>query len=517
MGPADLIRHDPSRGPGRGALVSRGAQARRHPKGLGTDNGHCGNDGRPESPTLMIRLFRHYVSTSLVVLIASETLIFALAVCVALSARLEHAARIPGLGGNEVYPKVLVFALVMLFTMTAMGLYQRGLRDSLWGVTFRIGTGFLFGGFVLALVAIAFPWASFGRDEFLLAIVTALLGVAMARLVFHVLVHHDPLSLRILVLGSGAQAAQLMQLRRRSDWQGINLIGYVRMPNERAVVDCNRVLDVKTNLCDLAREHDVDEIVIAADNRRKTFPIEDLLECKMSGVQVTELLTFFERQFGRVHLDSLYPGSLIFLDGFSHAVVRRHSKRAFDVLLSLTMLVVALPVFTLTALAIWLESGGRGPVFYRQERVGRNGVTFEVLKFRSMTVDAERDGVPTWATPDDDRTTRVGRFIRGVHIDELPQLINVLKGEMSFVGPRPERPTFVETLAERIPYYTMRHRVTPGITGWAQIRYPYGASERDAREKLEYDLYYIKNYSLFLDLIIIFQTAQVVLWGDGAR
>jgi exopolysaccharide biosynthesis polyprenyl glycosylphosphotransferase len=184
-------------------------------------------------------------------------------------------------------------------------------------------------------------------------------------------------------------------------------------------------------------------------------------------------------------------------------VVRKYSKRAFDVLLSLTMLVLTLPAFILTALAVWLESSGRGPVFYRQERVGRNGVTFEVLKFRSMTVDAEHDGVPTWATRDDGRVTRVGRFIRGARLDELPQLINVLKGEMSFVGPRPERPEFVETLAERIPYYTMRHRVTPGITGWAQIRYPYGASEGDAREKLEYDLYYIKNYSLFLDLIII--------------
>jgi len=465
----------------------------------------------------MIRLFRHYVATSLVILSVSEGLIFILAVYVALSASFGHRAQVSDVAGTGVYPKALVFALVMLLTMTATGLYQRGLRDSVWGVAFRIGVGFLFGGFVLVLIADAFPDVSFGREEFLLAILTALLGVAMARLIFHGLVHHDTLRLRLLVLGSGAQAAQLMQLRRRSDWRGINLVGYVRMPYDQAAVEFNRVLDIKTNLLDLAREHDVDEIVIAVDNRRKTFPIEDLLECKMSGVRVTELLTFFERQFGRVRLDTLYPSSLIFLDGFSHAVVRRYSKRAFDALLSLTMLVVTLPVSALTALAIWIESGGRGPVFYRQERVGRNGVTFEVLKFRSMRVDAERDGVPTWATPNDSRITRVGRFIRSARFDELPQLINVLKGEMSFVGPRPERPKFVETLADRIPYYTMRHRVTPGITGWAQIRYPYGASEGDAREKLEYDLYYMKNYSSFLDLIILFQTVQVVLWGHGAR
>jgi exopolysaccharide biosynthesis polyprenyl glycosylphosphotransferase len=218
-----------------------------------------------------------------------------------------------------------------------------------------------------------------------------------------------------------------------------------------------------------------------------------------------------------VKIDALQPTRMILLDGFSQAVLRSYSKRLSDLVASVVGLVLAAPVMLVAALAIYIESGGRGPIFYRQERVGRNGRVFQIIKFRSMRVDAEKLGVPQFAARNDPRVTAVGRFIRKTRIDELPQLFNVLKDEMSFVGPRPERPQFVEALSRKIPYYALRHRVNPGITGWAQISYPYGATEQDARAKLEYDLYYIKNYSLFLDLTIIFQTIQVILWGEGAR
>jgi sugar transferase (PEP-CTERM system associated) len=225
---------------------------------------------------------------------------------------------------------------------------------------------------------------------------------------------------------------------------------------------------------------------------------------------------FFERQTGRINIEALNPSSMVFADGIIQAVLKSYLHRFLDLVISLTVLILTVPVMLLAALLIWLESGCRGPILYRQTRVGRDGKLFRILKFRSMSVDAEKSGA-RWAVQDDTRITVVGGFLRKSRIDELPQLINVLKGDMSFVGPRPERPEFVEELANEIPFYDLRHRVNPGITGWAQICYPYGASKEDAKDKLEYDLYYIKNYSLFLDLMILIQTAQVILWGKGAR
>ncbi len=228
-----------------------------------------------------------------------------------------------------------------------------------------------------------------------------------------------------------------------------------------------------------------------------------------------ELSSFFERETGCVQLQSLNPSWLIFSDGFDRGLLRDTSKRLFDVVVSGILLVVALPIMALTALLIKLDS--RGPILYRQERIGQGGAAFDVLKFRSMRTDAEKDGKPQWAKQNDSRVTRVGRVIRLLRIDELPQIFNVLKGEMSFVGPRPERPFFVDQLSEMIPYFMYRHNVKPGITGWAQIRYSYGSSVEDAIEKLQYDLYYVKNHSFFLDLVVLFQTMQVILFHKGAR
>ena len=237
----------------------------------------------------------------------------------------------------------------------------------------------------------------------------------------------------------------------------------------------------------------------------------------MNGVQITDITNFLEQRTSKIRLDTMHPSTLIFADGYSHAVLASYGKRMLDISASLALLAVSWPVMLLTAMAIYLESGGKGTILYRQERVGKDGIPFNVLKFRSMRMDAEKDGKAQWASKDDDRVTRIGRVIRKYRIDELPQLLNVLKGDMSFVGPRPERPLFVQELSSKIPYYGLRHKVNPGITGWAQICYPYGSSDQDALEKLQYDLYYIKNYSLWFDFLILAQTVYAVLSGRGGR
>jgi sugar transferase (PEP-CTERM system associated) len=262
------------------------------------------------------------------------------------------------------------------------------------------------------------------------------------------------------------------------------------------------------------QELHADEIVVAADDRRG-LPVSELLECKLQGVSVVDALAFWEREAGQIDPVRAGAGWLTFSAGFNLDRRRRAVKRLSDVVISVLFLVAVLPLAALTALAIRLESPG--PVFYRQERVGLNGRIFRVWKFRSMRVDAEGDGVPRWAQTTDDRVTRVGRFIRKVRIDEIPQVLNVLIGDMSFIGPRPERPFFVEQLREQIPHYDLRHRVRPGITGWAQVNYSYGASVEDARRKLAYDLYYLKKNDLLLDFAILMQTVRVVLFAHGSR
>ncbi|HVF16042.1 MAG TPA: TIGR03013 family XrtA/PEP-CTERM system glycosyltransferase, partial [Steroidobacteraceae bacterium] len=247
------------------------------------------------------------------------------------------------------------------------------------------------------------------------------------------------------------------------------------------------------------------------------FPMVQLLECRLEGVEIIDLISFLERETGKVRLDVLNPSWMIFSEGFRQGRVHSSLERAFDIVASLALLTLALPFMLLTMIAIKVTEGPRASLFYRQIRVGQYGRPFGVLKFRSMREDAERDGKPQWATKNDSRVTRVGSFIRLTRIDELPQIINVLRGEMSFVGPRPERPEFVDQLNERIPYYRERHSIKPGITGWAQLCYPYGSSEQDAIEKLQYDLFYVKNHSLLFYMAILVQTVEVIVWGKGAR
>jgi sugar transferase (PEP-CTERM system associated) len=275
-----------------------------------------------------------------------------------------------------------------------------------------------------------------------------------------------------------------------------------------------RLLEHPTALVEQARFLKADEIVVPS-RERSGLPVESLMECKLAGLTVTEFSSFWERQTGQIDLDAVSPSWLIFSDGFRTSWARTATKRAFDVIVAMVVLILTLPITVIAAIVIRFDSPGA--IFYRQERVGANGRSFSILKFRSMRSDAEKDGVARWAQSNDSRVTRVGKFLRRTRIDELPQIINVLVGDMSFVGPRPERPVFVGNLKQKIPYYDVRHRVKPGITGWAQINYPYGASDEDAKAKLAYDLYYVKNGNLFLDAVVLFQTARVVLWQEGAR
>jgi sugar transferase (PEP-CTERM system associated) len=306
-------------------------------------------------------------------------------------------------------------------------------------------------------------------------------------------------------------------MRRHADRIGFNVLGFVPREGEEVQVGATSLVRPEGSLVDWALQRQVDEIVVGVDDRRGGLPMRDLLECRQNGIDVTDLATFFERESGRVQLSLTDPSWLVFSGGFDATPLRRFSKRCSDLVIAALVLLLTWPLMLLVALAIRLESGPGQPILYRQERVGARGKTFQLIKFRSMRTDAELDGIARWANKDDDRVTRVGRFTRKVRLDELPQLWNVLKGEMSFIGPRPERPQFVIDLGQKIRYYDLRHCLKPGLAGWAQLRYPYGASEADAEEKLKYDLYYVKNHNLLFDLLILFQTVEVVLFRRGAR
>ena len=320
---------------------------------------------------------------------------------------------------------------------------------------------------------------------------------------------------RVLVVGTGKLAAEIEGLMVRRRHSRTEIVGYAALAGEPVAVRRVRVIADAGSLLACAHENRVDEIVVALEDRRG-MPLQPLLEARMDGVTVTPYLTFWERETRRLNIDALDPSWLIFADGFRIAGATNATlKRALDVTASLALLILTLPALVCAALAIRLDDGG--PVFYRQQRIGRYGRPFDIYKFRTMRVDAEAQCGPCWAAHRDARVTRVGRFLRYMLIDELPQILNVLRGEMSFVGPRPERPFFVERLVADIPFYAERHRVRPGITGWAQVNHPYGASVADARAKLSYDLYYIKNFTILFDLRIMAQTVRTVLFPDGVR
>lgn len=416
---------------------------------------------------------------------------------------------------GRLLPTALLFAVFGLLSSFAVGLYSVRQRSTFAGLLVRIIAAIASAVAMSILAFYLLPAIAIGRG--LLAITAAIAVVLLAgtRLLFERIVDQDTFRRRVLVFGAGRRAASLLELRRRSDTRGFRIVGFVASEGDVVSVPDERLLPRPDDLFRWSVGADVDEIVVAMDDRRRAFPMHEFLECRMAGIDICELPTFLERETGKVRLDVLNPSWIIFGEGFRASPLQRVLERGFDVLASLCLLVLASPLMLCAAVAIRIEDGWRAPVLYRQRRVGRFGETFDVLKFRSMSVDAEKGGA-VWAAKDDPRVTRVGAVMRKTRIDELPQLVNVLRGDMSFVGPRPERPVFVEQLREVIPFYDLRHSVKPGLTGWAQIKYQYGNTVRDAVEKLQYDLYYIKNISGMLDSIIMFETIKTVLVRRGS-
>lgn len=463
-----------------------------------------------------IRFFKHYIRVPYLMLGIFEFLILLAAVYAAAHLRyfdhIQHISRYIG----PLLPRALTFASFMILAMIAMGLYQSQLREGLPGILLRLSVSFIVGTVGLSILFYLFPAIFFGRGVLSIALFISFIGISAARAVFLQVVDESLLKRRVLVLGAGERADHFSRLRRRSDQRGFQILGFIHIQGEKDAVDSSRIIQLDRPLVEKCLELEVDEIVVAVNDRRKNFPVHELLDCKLNGIDVVDALTFFERETGKVMLELLSPSWLIFSDGFGRSSLRSTLERGFDITISAIILIFVWPLLAITMLAILIEDGFRAPILYRQVRVGQEGKPFQVLKLRSMSVNAEKDGAQ-WAQKNDSRVTRVGSIIRKLRIDELPQIYNILRGDMSFVGPRPERPEFVTHLSESIPYYDERHRVKPGLAGWAQLNYPYGSSDKDAAEKLQFDLYYVKNHSLILDLLIIIQTVEVVLFGKGAR
>ncbi|MGG7605418.1 TIGR03013 family XrtA/PEP-CTERM system glycosyltransferase [Massilia sp. BKSP1R2A-1] len=466
----------------------------------------------------MFRISNHYVSKIVFLLLFVEVIVLLGAAYVGAALRmLEFGDAAASAHLDHFFTSAVAFTVAIIFSMSAMGMYQLDFDEGLRHPFFmKLMPSFLMGFAILALVFYMAPELSFGRGTMALVFVLAGFGIFLARMAFFKSSEARFLQSRIMFLGGGPLAKECSELaQKNSNYHRYDIAGFIPSASEELCVPESNLLKVRDgdSLVSLARQYNVSEIVVSVQNRRGGFPIKELLDCKLQGIRVTDAATFFERETCQIRVDSLQPSWLVFGGGFDQSFVRTFMKRTFDLVCSTLILLMTFPLMLLAALLVKMED--RGPVFYSQERVGKDGKTFFVHKFRSMRVDAEKAGKPQWAAQNDPRVTRFGNFMRKTRIDELPQILNVFKGEMSFVGPRPERPYFVEQLIEVVPYYNVRHSVKPGITGWAQVRYGYGSSAEDALQKLQYDLYYVKNNSLFLDVLILINTLKVVLFRSG--
>jgi len=460
----------------------------------------------------MIRLFNHYFHAWTVRRIFFDFLLSLLALAGVVMVQAESLRAAVPMAGAQVFG----IAAGLFVINSASGLYQRVQDWSIVESTLRAMLALAL-AVLLTYQVFRFLPVGFGNLEVIrTSAVLVIAALILRRVVMGYWATKSRAGARVLIFGTGP-AAQMVGTTLRAADPLATVVGYFPGPNERqAAIPEAECLPTHQSLTQTAQRLGVDEIIVALTERRSgSMPLRELLDCKLSGVRVFDITTYFERMLGQIRIDFVNAGWLIFGDGFNQGFYRTAVKRVFDILCSLILIVLAAPVMLVTAIAIKLESAG--PIFYRQERVGYNSKTFNVIKFRSMRTDAEKDGKPRWATANDNRVTRVGNIIRLIRVDELPQLFNVLGGDMSLVGPRPERPFFVEQLTNEIPYYAVRHSIKPGVTGWAQVRYAYGSTVEDSQEKLQYDLYYVKNHSLFLDFVILFETVGVVLTGKGAR
>jgi sugar transferase (PEP-CTERM system associated) len=480
----------------------------------------------------LIRVFQHYISARKLALVLSETALLFLIFALGSSMRIAPFE----IRTEEIYDArftALLAAIVCQITLGFQDLYEWRIsaqrRERYPRIVAACGISFVVLAAIFFYFQVATESLGFGvaaEDirirtwRFIATVVCAFIGIAVFRAFFHGIVGKWGLEERILILGSGELALSLA--REISDHRdcGFEIAGMLPGPNEAPKHLRRRDPNVPllerptSELYDIARELRVQRVIVALQDRRQALPIEQLLRCRLSGIRIEERELLYERVTGRIAVEALRPSYLIFSEGFSKSHLTLLLKRLLDVLASLVGLALTLPITLATAIAIRLDSPGT--IFYKQERIGRDGKPFMLVKFRSMRADAEKHTGPVWATANDDRVTLVGRFIRRVRVDEIPQMWNVLRGEMSFVGPRPERKYFTDELAKEIPYFLERLSVKPGLTGWAQVCYPYGNTKADAIQKLQYDLFYVKNMSLLFDVTVILRTVKVVLLQRGA-
>jgi len=464
----------------------------------------------------MLKLFNQYLPSRTLFLLVSESglILAGILLAVAIQSSVSHS---PGLTGESSLAKALLIAFVCQLSLYYHDLYDLQIVKDRGELFVRLLQAMGVWSILVAGIYVLFPSMFLGEGVSVLAVFVLLFSLIAWRVAFFWLNQRRSLAKSTLILGTGDLARKIAAEAMRRPEVGIRIVGFVgedRSLVGRSIVNPSVLGDVSELISIVNQEH-VDEVVVAMPEGRGRLPFTALLDLKLRGLSIVEATNLYEKLTGKIAVESLRPSWLIFSEGFRKSPITHFYKRLFGILLSALGLILLMPVMGLVALLIKLDS--RGPILFRQKRVGENGKVFDLLKFRSMHVDAEATTGPVWAKKDDCRITLVGKFIRMVRFDELPQFINVLKGDMSFVGPRPERPHFVEQLSEKIPYYNQRHTVKPGITGWAQVRYHYGGSIDDTIEKLQYDLYYIKHMSISLDLLIIFQTVKIVLLRRGAH
>jgi sugar transferase (PEP-CTERM system associated) len=416
----------------------------------------------------------------------------------------------------------LLTFLVLVFSLS-VGLYEVKLRETFRGIIRRIFVSLALSYFVVELIASIF-FSEIQYHPYYLPVAAG--AIILSLVVFRYLINKLGLlgsgGTRIIVIGAGERAAIIeKRMRRDVDRIGLELIGFIPIPgdNREEGIQNEKLLHVKVdgNFRNFIEDNEIDEVVIACDQRRGTLLVEVLFDCRLRGIEVTDLLDFMERETGQIVVNLMYPSWVIYSNGFnSQNYLRDALDYTVNCLMATLVLLLTWPFMLFTAIIIFIEDikTKDASVFYKQERVGLNGRLFNIIKFRSMHIDAEKDGAK-WASLNDNRVTKVGAFIRKFRIDELPQIWNIFRGEMSIIGPRPERSQFVEQLIREIPHYNQRHNVKPGIAGWAQLNYPYGASVEDSMEKLKFDLYYVKHQSFMFDMLILIRTVEVVLFGKG--
>ncbi len=457
-------------------------------------------------------------SLRIICLIIADAAILYCGVILAMYLRLGLAGSDNELNAKNGWFKIALASSVCLIILYFYDLYDYVVMTNRRELMLRLVQALGIAWALLALLFYFVPPLLLGRGVSVISVPLVLALLLGWRIAIHLLTGHPEIGEKILVVGTGQTALDTAEAVWERRDAGYRIAGFISENGAKPMQKLGKsvILGKAPDLESVIRNEKIDRVVIAVRERRGAFPTEALLKMSLAGeISIEECTSFFERITGKVHVDMLRPSWLIFAGRRRDTPIKTVFRESVHRMLALFGLLLSLPLALLTAIAIKLES--RGPVLYKQERVGRNGRVFNVIKFRSMKIDAEANGEPIWATADDERTTNVGRVIRKLRIDEIPQFWNILRGDMNFVGPRPERPHFVQQLATEIPYYEHRHLVAPGLTGWAQIKYPYGASVDDAIQKLQYDLYYIKNQSLTLDLVIVFETVKTVLFGKGGR